>query len=71
VLFGYIADIYSSGLKLIVEVDGSSHIGKEEYDTRRDSVFSRNGIKTIRTKDSQVKSDLKSVVDRIVHLGKL
>lgn len=34
-LLNYIADFYCKPLKLISEVDGDSHIGKEDYDSKR------------------------------------
>lgn len=34
-LLNYIADFYCKPLKLIIEVDGDSHIGKEDYDSKR------------------------------------
>lgn len=35
----YIADFYLPKEKVIIEIDGDSHIGKEEYDKERDNFF--------------------------------
>ena len=38
-LYHYIVDFYCAKLKLVVEIDGSSHDGKEEYDESRDDLL--------------------------------
>lgn len=62
VAIGFIPDIYSELLKLIIEVDGSSHVGREEYDARRDRAFAAKGIQTVRIPASMVMAlkDLRS-----------
>jgi very-short-patch-repair endonuclease len=47
-MFGYIADFYIRKLKLVIEIDGSAHKGREEYDARRDKVMQDNGIQVKR-----------------------
>jgi very-short-patch-repair endonuclease len=44
----YYADFYCSAAKLVVELDGSSHIGREEYDHIRDMRLLERGIVTLR-----------------------
>lgn len=55
-MHGYIADFAceSPYRKLIIEVDGSFHDGREEYDSRRDKILSINGIKTLRVRNEMV-----------------
>lgn len=48
VIFGYIPDFYSMRTKVIVEVDGSFHDGRKEYDSNRDMAFLKKGIRTFR-----------------------
>jgi very-short-patch-repair endonuclease len=48
----YYADFYCSAAKLVVELDGSSHIGREEYDHIRDMRLLERGIVTLRFKNS-------------------
>jgi len=44
---GYIADFYCAAAKTIIEIDGESHIGKEEYDALRDEYFKSQGLTVI------------------------
>ena len=46
----YIADFYIPSLKLVIEVDGESHIGNEdiEYDKLRTNEFEKLGLKVVR-----------------------
>ena len=64
---GYILDFYCSEHKLIIEIDGSSHLGIEaiEYDDVRDKYFNELGYATIRFLNSEINTDLKSVLDKI------
>jgi very-short-patch-repair endonuclease len=50
----FIVDFYCAKLKLVIEIDGSSHKGKEEYDERRQSVLMSLGLKVIKYDDLQV-----------------
>lgn len=44
----YIADFYIPEIKLVIEIDGSSHDGKEEYDERRaNEILSMGGNWTV------------------------
>lgn len=48
ILKKYFADFYFRKQKLIIEIDGSSHKGKEEYDKKRDTILMYAGYKVIR-----------------------
>ena len=52
----YVADFYCAELKLIIEVDGSFHSGREEYDNERDSKLLNKGIQVIRIKNEELKN---------------
>ena len=52
----YIADFYCSELKLIIEVDGSFHNGRKEYDNERDSKLLNKGIQVIRIKNEELEN---------------
>ena len=54
VLFGFIADFYSSRVNVVIEVDGSSHDGRAEYDKNRDAALAGKGIRTIRISSDDV-----------------
>ena len=44
----YFLDFYCFKAKLALEIDGSSHEGREEYDARRDAYLLERGVKTVR-----------------------
>lgn len=48
ILCGYIVDFLDRGNKVVIEVDGSSHIGKEAEDAERDAVMRAEGYRVIR-----------------------
>lgn len=49
----YLRDIYVPDLKLVIEIDGSSHNSQVEYDKARDEGLRRKGIKTVRFKNEE------------------
>jgi len=64
-LFGWIADFYCPRCKLVVEVDGLSHIGRERDDAKRDAILLRHGYRTLRIPAVDVYRNLPAVVRRI------
>lgn len=54
IILGYIVDFYCPKLRLIIEVDGSSHEGKEEYDAYRQKVLEDKGLRFLRFQNYQV-----------------
>ncbi|MBD0787974.1 endonuclease domain-containing protein [Vibrio sp. Y2-5] len=64
----YIVDFYCPKKKLIVEIDGDSHFtnSAKESDEIRDECMISLGLKVLRVTNSQVMSDLDSVVDLIL-----
>ncbi len=76
----YYADFYCSAAKLVVELDGSSHIGREEYDLIRDMRLLERGIMTLRfansatdphTIDDTLNTILSTIKDRVLAPGPL
>ena len=67
---GYILDFYCSECKLIIEIDGGSHINLEakEYDKIRDEYFSELGYKTIRFLNIEIQTKLEKILDKIKNL---
>lgn len=53
-LYHYVADFYSAKLKMVVEIDGSSHDDKEEYDKNRDERLGGYDLKVIHYKNDDV-----------------
>ena len=74
----YIADFYCHKLKLVIEIDGESHLaeGAREYDEHRTKVLNAYGIEVIRYTNEEilnhigeVESDLKDKVrQRLIKL---
>lgn len=58
----YIVDFYCSPLKLVVEIDGLTHIGKEEYDVRREKYLKSLGLNVLRFFDNDVKQNMSGVI---------
>lgn len=50
----FIVDFYCAKLKLVVEIDGMSHKGKEEYDDKRENILKSLELKVTRYKDFDV-----------------
>ena len=67
-LCGYIADFYAKRERLVVEVDGSSHAGREEYDGRRDRRMRGAKIRVVRFTNEVVLRDPDAVVGEISRL---
>jgi very-short-patch-repair endonuclease len=61
-LYGFILDFYCARLQMGIEIDGSSHEGKEEYDRRRENIFNLNGIRIVRFSNDQIKNEARKVI---------
>ena len=57
----YIADFLCKDLKLIIEVDGSSHNMKQEYDENRDRELLELGYTTLRFTNDEVLYNIENV----------
>lgn len=60
----YIADFYCHKLKLVIEIDGGSHIGNEKKDKLKDEYLNSLGIEVIRFDDSAVQNNFHLIEDR-------
>lgn len=65
VMFGYIVDFWCPKANLVIEVDGSSHNGRKEYDGFRDSVFESHGATVVRFSNEAVICNTDAVVASI------
>lgn len=54
ILNHYIVDFYCAKLKLVVEIDGTSHDDKQEYDEHRDNILESYGLKILHYNDLKV-----------------
>jgi very-short-patch-repair endonuclease len=62
----FILDFYCCELKLAIEIDGSSHIGKEDYDRERQNIIEKYGISFLRFTNNDVKNNLDGVIATII-----
>jgi len=62
VIGNYIADFFCSTCNVIIEIDGSSHNDKQEYDMSRDKYLSALGLTIIRIKDIDIKKNVSDVM---------
>lgn len=65
VLCGYIADFAFPSARLVVEVDGPSHIGREAYDRERDAAMWAVGWRVLRFTNDEVRADINRVMGAI------
>ena len=63
IIGNYIVDFYCAEKQVVVEVDGSSHDHKVDYDARRDAFLMGLGLQVIHLQDSEVKNNLVEVMD--------
>jgi very-short-patch-repair endonuclease len=62
IIGNYIVDFYVKTLGLVIEIDGSSHDNKEDYDQKREDYLIALGLKIYRISDLRVKHDLSNVM---------
>jgi very-short-patch-repair endonuclease len=63
---GYVADYYCAEAGLIVELDGDSHEGREEYDARRTDALIQEGFRVVRFVNTDVFENLDGVLEAIL-----
>lgn len=61
-LLDYIVDFYCHELKLVIEIDGDSHIFKDDYDAERQKRLESYGITFLRFTDIDIKKSMFSVL---------
>jgi very-short-patch-repair endonuclease len=62
IIGNYIVDYYCAEKKAIVELDGSSHDGKEDYDKKRDDFFVSLGLSVIHISAVDVLNNMEGVL---------
>ncbi len=63
----FIVDFFSQEIGLIIEIDGSSHIPKGEYDAYREEKLQLLGYQIIRFKEGVVINQLDDVRLKLIH----
>jgi very-short-patch-repair endonuclease len=61
----FIVDFVSRGHKLVIEVDGETHVGRESQDAARTRFIAAQGYKVIRFTNHEIMSNLEGVVKQI------
>jgi very-short-patch-repair endonuclease len=59
----YIVDFYCAELKTVIEIDGSTHDFKFEYDQERESYIKTFGYRIVKIGDDQIKFNLADIVE--------
>jgi very-short-patch-repair endonuclease len=62
----YIADFYCHTVRLVVEVDGSSHADQERHDRKRDEEIQALGLRVLRISSRDVVENLERVLGEIL-----
>jgi len=62
IIGNYIVDFYCAEKQVVVEIDGSSHDNKVEYDAERDALLTGLGLTVIHIPDIDVKRNLDGVL---------
>jgi len=66
IIGNYIVDFYCAEKNAVIEVDGSSHDDKAEYDAQRDAFLTGLGLHVIHILDKDVKQDIAAVMDLLM-----
>ncbi|MFN8398666.1 MAG: endonuclease domain-containing protein [Anaerolineales bacterium] len=68
-IYRFIIDFYCAEAKLLIEIDGDSHLVKEqiEYDKARTEYLEALGYKVIRFTNNDVRYTISAVVDKIIN----
>jgi very-short-patch-repair endonuclease len=61
----YILDFYCSNTRLLLEIDGETHLGNEKADERRSAWLQQQGVKVLRFWNTQICDELESVLEMI------
>jgi very-short-patch-repair endonuclease len=64
----YVADFWCAAARVVVELDGASHVNREKHDRRRDEWMTERGICVLRFSNVAVDERLKEVLDEIEYV---
>jgi very-short-patch-repair endonuclease len=67
----YIVDFYNHENRFVIEVDGGIHDSVVEYDRNREKYLSARGFLVLHFKNTEIESNLESVLQRIADLLKV
>jgi very-short-patch-repair endonuclease len=64
----YILDFYCAVARLVVELDGDSHLEREQHDRQRDDYLREQGIHVLRIPNSLVYEEKEGVLEMIARM---
>ena len=65
-VLNYVADFYCAECRLIVELDGDSHDGRQKYDEQRTRELNEDGFRVVRFVNTDVFENLDGVLEAIL-----
>lgn len=65
----FIVDFYCPAKRLVVEVDGESHVGRGEEDAKRDAFLRLRGMTVLHVTNDDVLHDLDAVCEAILRVA--
>ena len=65
----FIVDFYCAEIRLIIELDGGIHLGREAYDEERTKILEREGYHVMRFANEAVIQQLDTVLNCILHFA--
>jgi very-short-patch-repair endonuclease len=65
IIGNYIVDFYIKSLGVVIEIDGSSHNDKEDYDNKRQLFLESLDLVFYRISDYRIKNDLRNVMKEL------
>lgn len=66
VLGSFIVDLYCAEARLVVELDGESHVGRERNDAERQAQLEARGLKVLRFWDTEAYEHPEAVLEAIL-----
>ena len=66
----YVLDFYCPALRLCIELDGSSHDYRFDYDEQRTKFLGEQGIWVVRFRNEQIWASVNGVVAEIIRIGR-
>ena len=66
-VYRYILDFYCAEARFAIEIDGSVHGQRKEYDEYRDKILANLDIETMRVKDTEIEENIEAVLIRIAN----
>ncbi len=67
IIDGFIVDFYCHAASLVVELDGSIHRSKQEYDAARDEALATRNLLILRIANTEVETNINGVLDPYSH----